>query len=226
MHLYILQPGNFELPISNMHTSNSQPNSLLPSTRRLEALSDCVYSIAMTLLVLNVKLPDIPAAKVADILPAVILGLSSRLHDYLVSFLVLGSLWLISHQQFHYIRNVNRTLLWINLIILMFITLIPFSASLVADYGEQQISVLFFDGHLLLLNLLFLLNRYYAINRKFIEPGINPLWRKRIGNKESLLNFALIAWSIIWSFFSPRWSQLPFLLLPFTPILAKKLVKM
>ncbi|BAY50297.1 hypothetical protein SAMD00079811_79260 (plasmid) [Scytonema sp. HK-05] len=208
-----------------MHTSNPKPNPLLPSTRRLEALSDCVYSIAMTLLVLNVKLPNIPAAKVAHVLPEAILGLISRLHDYLVSFLVLGSLWLISHQQFHYIRNVNRTLLWINLLILMFITLIPFSASLVGDYGDQQISVLFFDGHLLVLNLLFLLNRYYAINRKFLEPAIDPVWRKRIGNQESLLNFALIAWSIVWSFFSPRWSQLPFLLMPFTPIFARNLVK-
>ncbi|MBD2681312.1 MULTISPECIES: TMEM175 family protein [Nostoc] len=207
-----------------MQTSNTKSNSLLPSSRRLEALSDCVYSIAMTLLVLNVKLPNIPAAKVAYILPEFILGLTSRLHDYLVSFLVLGSLWLVSHQQFHYIRHVNRTLLWINLLILMFITLIPFSASLVGEYSNQQISVLFFDGHLLVLNLLFLINRYYAINHKFLETGIDPAWRKRIGNAESLINFGLISWSIVWSFFSPQWSQLPFFMMPFTPIFAKKLV--
>jgi uncharacterized membrane protein len=206
---------------------NSKKNNLsLPSTSRLESLNECVYSIAMTLLVLNIKVPDVPKAAAAQILPAMSLGLLIRLHDYLISFLVLGSFWIVSHQQLNYIRHVNRPFLWINLITLMFVTLIPLSASLVGDYGDQQFSVLFFDTHLLIINLLFWLNRYYAKIKQMLKPEIDSKWVLRVSDIDSLLNFVLIFWSIFWSFFDPHWCKLPFLLLPLTPMLARRLAKL
>ncbi len=157
----------------------------------------------MTLLVLNVKLPNIPSTEAAQILPSLIFGMLNRLHDYLISFLVLGSFWISSHQQLHHIRHVNRPLLWINLIILMFVTLIPFSASLIGDYGRQQIAVLFFDTHLLIINLLFCFNRYYARTNDLLKFDHDLDWVMKIGSIDGLLNFILILCSIFWSFLIP-----------------------
>ncbi|UBF27991.1 DUF1211 domain-containing protein [Kovacikia minuta CCNUW1] len=209
-----------------MEHSKHKPNLPLPSTSRLASLNECVYSIAMTLLVLNVKIPDIPKGEAAQILPGIIFGLLIRLHDYLISFMVLGSFWIASHQQLNYIQHVNRPYLWINLITLMFITLIPLSASLVGDYGGQQFSVLFFNSHLLIINLFFWLNRCYAKKNRMLKPEFDSQWVHHVNETDSLLNFGLIVWSSLWAFFDPHWAKLPFLLVPLTPILARRIAKL
>jgi uncharacterized membrane protein len=98
---------------------------------RLEAFSDGVFSIAITLLVLDIHVPHV--AKGASLWPA--LGDQWPAYAaYVVSFLVIGIMWANHHTLFGYIARVDRTLIFINLWLLLFVGLIPWPTSLVADF--------------------------------------------------------------------------------------------
>jgi hypothetical protein len=98
-----------------------------PSTDRLEAFSDGVFAVAATLLVLNLKVGSGGLAHaLAKQWP--------HYATYVVSFLTIGIIWLNHHAQFHRIDHPDRTLMVINLFLLMFVTLIPFPTGLLADH--------------------------------------------------------------------------------------------
>ena len=101
---------------------------------RLEAFSDGVLAIAITLLVIEIHVPS----------PAPGESLASALWDqwpsyvaYFVSFLVIGVIWLNHHRMFQSVRAVDGTLLLLNLMLLMWVVLIPFPTAVVADYLQD-----------------------------------------------------------------------------------------
>jgi uncharacterized membrane protein len=103
------------------------------SSRRTEAFSDGVFAIAITLLVLDLVVPSRPEAAER--------GLGHALaHEwpayfaYLVSFLVIGIIWVNHHTMFDKIRRVDRPVLFANLMLLLFVSLIPFPTRLLAEY--------------------------------------------------------------------------------------------
>ena len=70
---------------------------------------------------------------------------------YMLSFLVLGSLWVHHHVTFHYIVRSDGKLAWMNIIILMFVALVPFSTSLLGEYSNSQVAVAVFGINILLI---------------------------------------------------------------------------
>jgi TMEM175 potassium channel family protein len=95
---------------------------------RLEAFSDGVFAVAITLLALNLIVPGGP-------------DLGKQLHDrwpafagYLISFLTIGIIWVNHHVLVRSITKVDRTLLFVNLMLLLFVVLIPFGTATAADY--------------------------------------------------------------------------------------------
>ena len=77
------------------------------SSRELERIlffSDAVFAIAITLLVLNIEVPDIPQGLVAEELPGQLLGLWPKYLSYVISFLVILSFWIAHHSSFSHIR--------------------------------------------------------------------------------------------------------------------------
>src|SRR5919202_4586773 len=107
--------------------------------------SDAVFAIAITLLALEIQVPEIPAASEATLLPGALLSLWPKFFSFLISFWVIGFYWLAHHRPFHYIRGYDRRLLLINLLFLMWVALMPFLGSLLGEYGGQQLSVVFYD---------------------------------------------------------------------------------
>lgn len=113
------------------------------SRARIEMLCDGVFAIAMTLLVLELKVPDLPRpASAADVWHA--LG-AHRLgfFAFALSFMLAGSFWMQHHVLFHYLTRATRPLALLNLVFLMFVSLLPFSTSLFAAYGAQGIAFYF-----------------------------------------------------------------------------------
>jgi uncharacterized membrane protein len=101
-------------------------------SERLIAFSDAVMAVAITLLVLDLKLPE----GVSDAeLPAVVAGNMHALWCYVLSFLVIGLLWMAHHRQFSYIRRTDGNLLWINLFYLLTIGFIPYVTSVMSDHS-------------------------------------------------------------------------------------------
>lgn len=102
---------------------------------RIEAFSDGVFAIAITLLSLELVIPasEDLAAALGDLWPDFFaLGLS---------FLVIGTYWVFHHRLFSSVVRFDSRLIWINLLVLFFIVLMPFSTSVVADYGGQPLGV-------------------------------------------------------------------------------------
>jgi uncharacterized membrane protein len=99
---------------------------------RVEALNDGIYAVAMTLLVLELKIPEVLQSESA--LVRELLHLAPRFVAWIISFFILAIFW-ISHQRaFHFVRHVDAKLLWVNVVQLLLASLLPFSSSLVGEH--------------------------------------------------------------------------------------------
>jgi uncharacterized membrane protein len=157
---------------------------------RLETLFDGIFAIAMTLLVLGISSPKPPVSQAMEMLPDEIFHLFPQFFIFVIAFLVLAIFWLIHHRQFHFIRIVDPKLLWINIFLLIFTVLIPFSTDIAGDYPQVPIAVLFFHVNILIVGLLFAVHwKYiyrsehlcdprpdeYIIRARFIDTALIPI---------------------------------------------------
>jgi uncharacterized membrane protein len=111
------------------------------SLERIGALSDGLFAIAMTLIVLEIRVPDLgPTAGDGDIAKA--LGaLAPRFVTYLLSFLTLGIFWNGQQTQLSYLARGNRDLAWLSLLFLAIVALFPFTTSLLAEYLYSRLAL-------------------------------------------------------------------------------------
>jgi len=115
---------------------------------RLEAFSDGVFAVAITLLALDLTVAG----------PAGHGSLTDQLHEkwpaflaYLISFFMIGIVWVNHHVLVRSIIKVDRTLLFLNLVLLLFVVLIPFATAVVADYfsrhdWDTQVAMMLYGG--------------------------------------------------------------------------------
>ncbi len=151
---------------------------------RINALSDGVFAIAITLLVLNIEVPnDIPANLVAQELPGRLAALVPDLLSYVVSFLVIGSYWMAHRAIFQGIRALDRVLIWLNFLFLMFVAFLPFPTALLDEYPNYQLPVALYAGSLAVARLpLTTIWWYAAHNRRLIHEHLDArtVWFHRI----------------------------------------------
>jgi uncharacterized membrane protein len=127
---------------------------------RLIFFSDAVFAIVMTLLVLDIRVPDVAGPEV----PGLVIELWPKIFSYVLSFLVIGLYWIGHHQTFRYVQSYDRTLLWLNLVFLLSISFIPFPTDLLGEYGELRFSVIFYAASLGLARLLLALVWWYVVS--------------------------------------------------------------
>lgn len=181
---------------------------------RVETLTDSVFAIAMTLMVFNMKVPEIPAGSVGWELSRKLLGMWHEFMIYAISFLVLGIYWVGHHNHFHWIRKTDRKSLWINLAFLFTVTLIPFSTILVGRYPEQRDAIIFYGVNLALVGLLLYAHLSYATGAgHLVDPAMHP-GMIRLAKKLILTGPAACLVAIIVAFFHPGVATLLYLLVP------------
>ena len=146
-------------------------DSTLISKNRLEALVDGVFAFAMTLLVIGLSVPTIPKAEAATELPVYIASMFPQFLSFLIAFFILASLWIVHHEHFHFLRSVNKVVLWLNVLILIFVVLVPFSTNLSGNYPHVPIAPLIFHANMLILSCLFLVQWQYIIRRPSLLTG-------------------------------------------------------
>jgi len=125
----------------------------LPSVARLLTLSDNVVAIALTLLVFQLKVPA--AAQVADPgsaadLAAQLAKQADQLISYLIAFYVVAQFWLAHHRVFRQVAGHHEGLAWWNFAFLLTITAMPFTSSLLGQYGTNPLAVDIFAANMLL----------------------------------------------------------------------------
>ena len=134
------------------------------TTDRIQALGDSIFAFAMTLLVLNFRLPTTTAPALSA--GHVLIGLIPHFIIYVLSFIGLGVLWVAHHNQYNWIQRSNRTFLWINIFFFMFIVLIPFFTDLLATYPADILAVLFYGLNLIVCTSILYLHWWYATNKQ------------------------------------------------------------
>lgn len=114
------------------------------STRRLEALTDGVFAIAMTLLVLDLKVDSLGHATSSGELWHSIASHEGSIVAFVVSFLLLGSMWAVHMRQFEFIKRADRHLTMINTLRLLAVVFIPLTTSIAGDYSDEVLGRVLF----------------------------------------------------------------------------------
>jgi uncharacterized membrane protein len=162
-----------------MSQIKKRESATILTTNRLEFLTDGVFAIVMTLLVLEISIPEIAQPSLQAELPRRLLELWPKLFSYVLSFLVLGILWTLHHRSFHSIKRSDNALIWLNIIFLMFVALIPFSTSLLGNYGTEQLSIVIYSANALLaLGMRLLIWTYATGKYRLVDSDISPRWLK------------------------------------------------
>ncbi|WP_293874582.1 MULTISPECIES: TMEM175 family protein [unclassified Sphingomonas] len=119
---------------------------------RLTFFSDAVFAIAMTLLVVEVKLPHLHHATGPELGQA-LWSLLPNYIGFLVSFLVLGRFWLVHHEVMGLLRAANRRLTTVNLLLLLAVAFMPFPTAVISEYVQLRVGIGFYTGWLIVLGL-------------------------------------------------------------------------
>ena len=159
------------------------------TTQRLEAFSDGVIAIAITLLVLTLKVPHVGKGDLfnalTDIWPSFV--------AFLISFVVIGIMWVSHHSMFERIASVDRGLLFLNLGLLLGIAFLPFPTSLLATYlreggDNSHLAAAFYSSTMVGIGVAFLLMwAHLARHPELLISGISPD-RIRVAMRRSLVS--------------------------------------
>jgi uncharacterized membrane protein len=109
---------------------------------RIVFFSDAVMAIAITLLAVDIRVPDLPRSEAAAELALRLGELNPQIMSFVISFVVIGIYWMAHHRYFRMIRDFDNRLIMINLVFLMFIAGMPFIASLLGRYAFLPLGVI------------------------------------------------------------------------------------
>ena len=194
---------------------------------RIAALSDGVFAIAMTLIVLEIHVPDPGPIQSEQDLWNALLTLGPRLVTYLLSFLTLGIFWNGQQTQLNYFARTDRDLTWLQLGFLAAIALMPFSTSLLAEFITFRLALVAYWANIFLLGLLVFLAWVYAESHGLLNadagPDVSKAIKRRIVVAQCLYGFGALLCIV-----DPLWSigfivlvQLNFAIAPRIPFLSR-----
>jgi uncharacterized membrane protein len=198
--------------MSEMQTPSPMPTAVM-STNRLEAFSDGVFAIVITLLVLDLRLDS---ASAGQPMFQRLWAVWPRIISYLITFIYVGIFWVGHHGLFHLIKRIDKTLMWLNLMFLMCISFLPFPASIMGLNPLNPTAIRFYTGTLLCGSLTISLIWTYAswnhrlTHRDLAEEANRILWQ-RIYMAPCINGFAFLC-----SFWEPR---LSLVVMPLVPLL-------
>lgn len=180
---------------------------------RLNALSDGVFAIVLTLLVLGIEVPENhPFSE--DGLLAFLYSVEYQIVVYAVSFVLGGTYAVIQHVMFHHFSRGTRTLMWLNLVLLFLMTLLPFTTKLIGTYRHEPLVMLVYGVvnvacFLSLILIWWYANRTPGMLRPGIQPDVSRMLTRRLW---AGIGFCLIAISV--AFVNVRLSHVVFLTIP------------
>ncbi len=141
-------------------------------TDRMNAFSDGVYAVAITLLALNIQAPK-PQDTSAQALITELLRQWPYYLAYVVSFLVIGSVWINHHQMSRYIRQADHVLMILNILLLLDVVLIPFATNLLALFmitpAQAQVATFVYGAIWTIGGIFFNVTWWYACRRKYVD---------------------------------------------------------
>jgi uncharacterized membrane protein len=184
-------------------SARSLIHSILLSKGRMEALTDGIFAIAMTLLVLELKIPDLPKSASPSELLHSIGHEAPALFSFMVSFLYCGLLWVLHHLAMHFVRHLQIALVWLNLLFLMSISLMPFSCGLLGHFLRNTAAQEIYFGNMFVAAALLALQWLVAKKKKLINED-DPRKSQLMGQQIIFFPMALGAAIVAVHFINPQ----------------------
>jgi uncharacterized membrane protein len=180
-------------------------------TERLEFFSDAVFAIAMTLLVIDLRVPELPEGQVVDAWDVIEFQLPG-FFAYALSFWIIAVNWVSHHRKFRVIALNNRGLILLNLLLLFLITFVPFPTSLLAEAPAEFASVALYAGVVGALSLVQLLMWLYARRAGLLSEQVDTELFRFVAI--SLLPIPVVfGLSILVAWWNPVWAMYFWILL-------------
>lgn len=160
--------------------TQNQVQDQSPSTNRIEAFSDGVFAIVITLLVLELHAPQIKNPEDSYELFHALYLLAPKYLGFVMSFFFVAVFWVAHHQLFHTLNFSKRGLLWLNNLFLLFVTFIGFPTGVLGQYPNNKTAVIFFGATYLAASLTFAALRWYgwAKNELITDEIVETSFRK------------------------------------------------
>ncbi|NET00374.1 MAG: DUF1211 domain-containing protein [Sphaerospermopsis sp. SIO1G1] len=161
------------MPNEDNTLPRAKPVTDFHGNERIVALSDGVFAIVITLLVLEIKVPEIPHDLVAKELSHAVIELVPKMIAHAISFVVLGIYWISHHNTFMHIKRHDRVLLWLNILFLMCVASMPFPTGLLSEYPNERISVIAYALPLVFAGISMDVMWWYASTHNLLDEGKN-----------------------------------------------------
>ena len=167
-----------------------------PTTHRLASFSDGVFAVIITIMVLELKPPELPTF--AGLLP-----LWSTALSYLVSYYFIAIVWLNHHHLLRFFPHSTPRLIWINFVHLFMVSLVPFSTAWVADTQFAKAPVSAYAGVFVLVNLAYIPFEWHALSAAPIEEI--PLRTRQFAKVRSAVTLGTFTLAMLVTLQSPFW---------------------
>jgi uncharacterized membrane protein len=191
---------------------------------RLILFSDAVFAIAITLLVIEIKIPEWHSPdpvsdkalleKLGNIIPKFI--------GFLVSFLLIGQYWIVHHRMFGYVINFTGRLIWLNILFLLAVALMPFSTGFYSEYVLENVMtpVIFYSVNIAALGFInFFMWRYISKPERKLSENLSRPMALFFSTRALTVPVIFIVFCIVY-YYAPR---IAFWLPPLVPLILRVL---
>ena len=171
---------------------------------RLILFSDAVFAIAITLLVLEIKVPEASETELND--KHLLKALSHRLPQFagfIVSFLLIGQYWIVHHRMFSFVKNYTTSLIWLNFFYLFGVVLMPFSTAFYSDYVISGVMtpIIFYTGNISILGFVsFFMWKYISNPKRDMTENLTPLHAKYFSYRALTVPLLFIVFTFVYMF--------------------------
>ncbi|QSZ67437.1 DUF1211 domain-containing protein [Methanofollis aquaemaris] len=184
------------------------------SKSRFEALTDGIFAIAMTLLVLSLGVPTVSRISTGAALEDALLGLFPDFIHYCIAFLILHGMWVSHHILTRMMEYIDRWFLDLNTILLMGVAVIPFSTAFSGDFPDAPIAAMILEGNLLVVGGLLLLQWIYVGKNEHLLRSEITKKDLSLGKRMITVIPALSTLGILLALAGSTWSTAIYLLIP------------
>lgn len=190
---------------------------------RLILFSDAVFAIAITLLVIEIKIPEVHEGAITDnVLLHKLALLIPKFIGFIISFLLIGQYWIVHHRMFGYVVNFSSSLIWLNIFFLLAVALMPFSTGFYSEYvmSNTMTPVIFYTGNIALIGIInFSMWRYISNPKRKISENLSQPLAKFFSIRALTVPIIFIVFSFVY-LYNPK---IAFWIPPLIPLILRVL---
>ena len=207
-------------------SDENEVEGLFLTKGRLEGLSDGIFAFAMTLLVVGLDLPDkTTIVQSTGFAMDTLVSLESDFLHYILAFLILGAFWLSHHTQLHSVKRIDKMYVWLNLSVLLFVALLPFSTSFSGDFPKVPVGAMVFEASLFAIGIAMFCQWLYATqDHRLVEPTLDKRYIHYIRISNLVVPFVSVV-GILIALSGVTWSSAVYLTLPIVGYVVYRLTR-